>query len=264
MKVRSEDAEIFYDVLGDGPAVVLLHAFPLNHAMWRPIAERLATAYQLVLMDLRGHGNSEVGSGPATMGKHAADVARVCDALGIGRAVFAGVSLGGYVLFELWRRLRERVAALILADTRPQADDSQGRMARLQAAERVEKNGPDGFCDELLPKLMAPSTVVSRPDLARAVRAMMTEATVAGMAAVLRGLADRPDSVATLAGINVPTLLLFGEEDRLSPIAEGELMRRQIPASRLHVVPGAAHLAVFEQLDASHAIIRKFLDDLPR
>jgi pimeloyl-ACP methyl ester carboxylesterase len=197
------------------------------------------------------------------MDKHAADVARVCDAAGIGKAVFGGVSIGGYVLFEFWRRFRERVSALILSDTRPQADDELARTARLQAASAVERSGPDEFCDGMLAKLMAPSTLAGRPDLVREARAMMASATVAGIAAVLRGLAERPDSMATLPGIDVPTLLLFGEEDRLSPVAEGELMRRHIASSRLQVVPRSAHLAVFEQPDASHEIVRKFLDSLP-
>ena len=166
----------------------------------RAIGER----FRVILVDLRGHGASQVGSGPATMAKHAADVARVCDAVAVGKAVFGGVSLGGYVLFEFWRRLRERVSGLILADTRPQADDDPARMTRLQAAENVEKSGPDAFCDTLLPKLLAPSTLTNRPDLARAAREMMATATAAGIAAVLRGLAQRPDSVATSPPLPCP------------------------------------------------------------
>ena len=116
----------------------------------------------------------------------------------------------------------------------------------------------------MLPKLVAPSTVANRPDLVRAAREMMATATVAGIAAVLRGLAQRPDSVATLADIKVPTLLLFGQEDRLSPVSDGELMHRQLASSRLQVIPESAHLAVFEQQQAAHDLIRKFLDSLPR
>src|SRR5690242_21738279 len=131
-RVRSGDAEIAYQVMGDGPAVLLLHAFPANHEMWVPAAEILSTRYCLILPDLRGHGDSEVGEGPATMEKHAADLARVCDETGIGRAVFVGVSIGGYILFEFWRRHRQRVRALVLSDTRPQADTEEGRANRLK------------------------------------------------------------------------------------------------------------------------------------
>jgi 3-oxoadipate enol-lactonase len=264
MKVRSDDAEIFYTVLGDGPDVVLLHAFPVNHRLWLPVAERLAVRYRVVLMDLRGHGESSTGEGPASMQKHAADILRVCHAAGVQKAVFGGVSIGGYVLFEFWRQSREQVRALILSDTRPQADTGEVRAGRLQAAEQVEKNGPDQFLDSLLPKLVGESTRRNRPDLVAAARAMMSQMTVAGIAAVQRGMAARPDSVSTLPTIQVPALLLFGEEDTLTPPAEAENMCRQMPRARVCVIPRAGHLAVFEQQDAAHEVLREFLDELPR
>lgn len=264
MKIKSDDAEIFYDVLGEGPAVVLLHAFPLNHRLWQPVAQRLATRYRVISMDLRGHGESGVGTSPATMEKHAADLLRVCDAAGVGKAVFAGVSIGGYVLFEFWRRCRERVRALILADTRAAADNDQTRAGRLEVAEQVEKNGPDAFLDGMAPKLVGASTRANRPDLVAAVRSMMAASTVAGIAAVQRGMAARPDSTPTLRTIDVPTLFLFGDEDAFSPPSEAELMRQQVAGSRLQVVPRAGHLAVFEQADSAQEIVRRFLDGLQR
>jgi pimeloyl-ACP methyl ester carboxylesterase len=262
MKLKSDDAEVFYEALGDGPAVVLLHAFPADHNLWRPVAARLATHYRMVLVDLRGHGQSSAGEGPATMEKHAADLARVCDAVGVGKAVFGGVSIGGYVLFEFWRRCRERFSGLILSDTRAQPDTEQGRAARLQAAETVERNGPDAFLATMVPKLLGKSTMTNRPDLVEALRAMTARMTVAGIAAVQRGMAARPDSVPTLRTITAPSLLLFGDEDTLTPVSEGELMRRDIAQSRLQVLARAGHLAVFEQPDAAHQAIRDFLDQL--
>src|SRR5271154_2931993 len=107
-KVTSGDAEICYEVMGDGPPVVLLHPFPANHEIWLPAAQALVTRYRVILPDLRGHGESGVGEGPATMAKHAADVARILDAEDVGRAPFVGVSIGGYVLFEFWRKFAGR------------------------------------------------------------------------------------------------------------------------------------------------------------
>jgi pimeloyl-ACP methyl ester carboxylesterase len=260
VNINSGGTELFYEVLGEGPAVVLLHAFPVNHHLWRPVAERLATRYSVLLMDLRGHGESGAGEGPATIEKHAADLACVCDAAGIGKAVFGGVSIGGYVLFEFWRRFRERFTGMILADTRAQADTDQARSGRLQAAEAVERDGPDGFLDGLVPKLVGKTTRANRPDLVVEVRAMAGSMTVPGIAAVQRGMAARPDSVPTLRTIDVPTLLLFGDEDIPSPPSEGELMQREIAHSQLRLIPGAGHLAVFEQQDAAHRAIREFLD----
>src|ERR1700729_533240 len=113
-RLRSDDAEIFYEIRGKGPSVVLLHPFPCNHEFWNPIAGSLESRYRLILPDLRGHGNSGVGEGPALMQKHAADIVRVLDAADIGKAAFIGCSIGGYILFEFWRRFRDRVNALVL------------------------------------------------------------------------------------------------------------------------------------------------------
>src|SRR6202140_397759 len=124
-RVKSGDTEIVYRTLGEGPAVILLHPFPVNHEFWLPVAEALASRYRIVLPDLRGHGDSRVGDGSATMEKHAADIARVMDDAEIGRAPLIGVSIGGYALFAFWRRHRGRVAALGLCNTKAPADSAE-------------------------------------------------------------------------------------------------------------------------------------------
>ena len=262
MRLASDDAELFYTVMGEGPPVVLLHPFPANHKVWLPAAELLAGRYRLILPDLRGHGQSTPGAGPATMQKHAADLVRLSDACGVGKAVFAGVSIGGYVLFELWRRHRERVSGLILCDTRAGADTDEGRASRLKSAEDVEKQGPVPFIDSMIPKLLGDTTRTTRPDLVERARKMMLEMSAAGIAAVQRGMAARPDSVADLKTINVPTLVMVGAEDTLTPLSEAEFMQRNIAGSRLEVVPRAGHYAVFEQHEAAGKAVRGFLDGL--
>ncbi len=263
-RIRSGDAEIAYEVLGKGAPVVLLHPFPAHHEFWKSIAEHLATRYRVLMPDLRGHGDSGVGEGPATMEKHAADVARVCDAAGPGRAVFAGVSIGGYILFEFWRRYRERISALILSDTRPQADTEEGRANRLKSAEDVLQRGPEPFIDSMLPKLLGESTRQRRPDLVQSAKRMMMKMSAEGIAQVQRGMAARPDSVETLKTINAPTLLLVGSEDTLTPVPDAELMRQHIAGSQLRVIPGAGHYAPFEQSEAMLPLLRQFLDGLAR
>ncbi len=263
MRVRSSDAEIFYDVMGKGPPLVLLHPFPANRGIWMPVAEMLATRYRIVLPDLRGHGDSGVGEGPATMGKHADDITRVCDDAGVSRAIFGGISIGGYILFEFWRRHRERVSALILCDTKAAADNDEGRRNRLKAADDVEKHGPNDFLDSMIARLLGQTTRTNRPDVVGAARAIMAKSTVPGLAAVQRGMAERPDSVPTLATINVPTLVLVGEEDVLTPVSEAETMRRNIPNATMAVIPKAGHYAPFEQPQESGRVIRQFLDRLP-
>jgi pimeloyl-ACP methyl ester carboxylesterase len=259
-RLTSDDAEVAYEVMGDGAPVVLLHPFPAHHELWSPAAEALSSRYRLILPDLRGHGDSEVGQGPATMTKHAADLVRICDAAAVGRAVFAGVSIGGYVLFEFWRRYRGRVAALIFCDTRAQADAAEGRAARLKSATDVIERGTEPFVENMIPKLFGKTTLDTRPDLVAGARKMMMKMSPEDIAQVQKGMAERPDSVPTLKTINVPTLVMVGDEDILSPVADGELMRQNIPGAQMKVIPRGGHYAVWEQSATVGTMTRQFVD----
>lgn len=261
-RLRSDDAEIFYEIRGSGPPVVLLHPFPCHHEFWNPVAGALESRYRLILPDLRGHGASEIGDGPALMQKHAGDVARVLDAAGVGKAAFVGCSIGGYILFEFWRRLRARVGALALCDTRPQTDTAEGRANRLKAAAGVLEQGTEAFIESMIPKLMGRTAVAARPDLVDGARAMMRKMSAEDISLVLRGMAERPDSVADMKSINVPALIVIGEEDVLSTVADGELMRQNIAGSELKVIPKAGHYAPWEQPEAVGTVLRQFLDDV--
>jgi 3-oxoadipate enol-lactonase len=263
-RLRSGDAEIFYEIRGKGPPVVVLHPFPCNHEFWNPVATALDSRYRLILPDLRGHGDSDIGEGPALVAKHANDVARVLDAVGVGQAGFVGCSIGGYILFEFWRRFRTRVLSLALCDTRPQADTAEARSNRLKAAAAVLEQGTEPFIETNIPKLMGRTTVATRPDLVDGARAMMRKMSAEDISLVQQGMAARPDSVADLKTINVPTTIVIGEEDVLSTVADGELMRQNIMGSQLKVVPKAGHYAPWEQPEAVGEILRQFLDTVYR
>jgi 3-oxoadipate enol-lactonase len=260
--IQSDDAEIVYRVLGDGPPVVLLHPFPVTHEFWMPVAEALATRYRVVLPDLRGHGDSGIGEGPATMEKHAADIARVMDDADVGRAWLVGVSIGGYALFEFWRKHRGRVAALGLCNTKAQADGPQARAERLQAANDVLDRGTEPFFESLIPRVMAKTTREMRPDLVDGALRMMRKLSGEDVAQVQRGMAARPDSVETLKTINVPALLVTGEEDVITGMNEAELMRQHIPGSQLRVIPKAGHYSAWEQPEEMTKLLRQFWDGL--
>ena len=259
--LRSSDAQLFYEVAGNGPDVVLLHPFPLNHSFWRPVAEQLSTRYRLIMPDLRAHGDSELGEGPATMEKLAADLAALCREERITKGFFVGVSIGGYTLFEFWRRHREHVAALVLANTRASAETPESRANRLALADNVLREGSAGFIEEMLPRVLSPMTLSNRPDIVDAARRMMQKMSPKDIAGVQQGMADRPDSIATLKTISVPTLVIVGEDEAT---AEAELMRQQIPGSRLQVIPRAGHYAGLEQPEEFARLLRSFLDGLPR
>jgi 3-oxoadipate enol-lactonase len=261
-RIQSGDAEIVYWTLGEGPPVVLLHPFPVNHEFWLPVAETLASRYRMVLPDLRGHGESGIGEGPATMEKHAADIAHIMDAADMGRAPLIGVSIGGYALFEFWRKYRGRVAALGLCNTKAPADSPEASAGRLQAASDVLERGTEPFFESMIPKLMAKITREMRPDLVDSALRMMRQMSPEDVAQVQRGMAARPDSVETLKTINVPTIIVTGAEDQMTGVNEAELMRRYIPASQMRVIPKAAHYSPWEQPQDAANILRQFLDSL--
>lgn len=263
MNVTSGDAMLFVEEQGSGPPLVLLHPFPTNHKFWRPVLPVLAQRYRVLMPDLRGSGESSAGDGAATMRKHADDLARVCDQAGIQRAAFVGISIGGYILLEFWRRHAARVAALALGDTRATPDTPEGRAARLRSITEVEQHGPATFVAGMTPKLLGETTRNNRPDVARAAIAIMNESSVAGIAALQQGMAERPDSVPTLKTINVPTLVLVGEEDTLTPVSDAEQLSGGIAGSKLVKVPAAGHFTAFEQPEFVGRELRSFLDALP-
>lgn len=261
-RLTSGDAEIAYEILGAGAPVVLLHPFPLNHEFWNPATQSLLTRYRLILPDLRGHGDSGIGEGPAMMAKHASDLARVLDHLDVGRAPFVGVSIGGYILFQFWQRFRGRIAALVLSNTKAQADTQEARAERLKSADDVLECGTERFFENMVPRVLGKTTRETRPDLVEGALRMMRKMSPGDVAQVQRGMAERPDSVPILKTINVPTLLITGDEDILTGLPEAELMRQHIPGSTLKVIPRAGHFAAWEQPQQVGPLLRQFLDSM--
>jgi pimeloyl-ACP methyl ester carboxylesterase len=212
--------------------------------------------------DLRGHGESGIGEGPATMEKHAADIAHVMDDADVGRAPLIGVSIGGYALFEFWRRHRGRVAGLGLCNTKAQADGPEPRAGRLQAANDVLERGTEPFFESMIAKVMGKTTREMRPDLVEGALRMMSEMSPEDVAQVQRGMAARPDSIETAKTINVPTLLVTGDEDRMTGVNEAELMHQHISGSQVRVIAKAGHYAAWEQPAESAKVLRQFVDSL--
>jgi 3-oxoadipate enol-lactonase len=262
-RITSGDAQLAFEIIGNGPSVVLLHPFPAHHEFWKAAASVLSSRYRLILPDLRGHGESGIGDGPATMEKHATDLARLLDENKMRRAAFVGVSIGGYLLFEFLRRFRERVSALVLGNTKAQADSPEAKAARLQSAADVLERGTEPFFESMVPKLLGKTTRESRPDLVQSALNMMRKMSPENVAQVQRGMAERPDSVATLKTINVPTLLLTGSEDILTGSSEASLMHQNIAGSRMIIVPRAGHFAAWEQPEETGTVLRRFLDSVP-
>lgn len=263
-RISSGDAEICFDIAGSGPPVVLLHPFPVCREFWIPVSEFLSSRYRLIMPDLRGHGDSGLGEGIATMAKHAGDLARVMTSAGVERAPIVGVSIGGYVIFEFWRQLRERVSALVLCNTKAAADPAEARAGRLQAAADVLKKGTEVFFEGMLSKVLAETTRRTRPDLVDGALRMMRNMSPEDVAGVQRGMADRPDSFSTAQTINVSTLIITGDEDTATGVPEAEVMKQNIRGSEMRVVAKAGHYSPWEQPQEVGRLLRQFLDSVHR
>jgi pimeloyl-ACP methyl ester carboxylesterase len=259
-RIRRDGLDLYYTVLGAGPDVVLLHPFPSCHELWLPVAERLATRYRVILPDLRGHGRSGVPERPALMEDYAADLDALCRELKVGKTVWAGISIGGYILFELWRRHPERIRAMAILASKATADTPEAKAVRVQSADEVMQRGVSSFLDAQVPKLLGETTQRSRRDVVDAARHTMRFAAPAGIAMAQRGMAERPDSVPTLGGIAVPVQLVGGEEDTLAPRAEIERIQAGIRGSALAMVPKAGHYVCREQPEETFHILRTFCE----
>jgi pimeloyl-ACP methyl ester carboxylesterase len=251
--------EMAYDAVGAGPPVLLLHGFPFNRSMWREQVEALRASHRVITPDLRGHGETSV-TDVATMDEMARDVAALMDELKIERAVVGGLSMGGYATLAFHHRFPERVRALILADTRPQADTDEARQNRFQQANKVLKEGMSAIADAMLPKVLATGTIQGRPEIAARVRGMMLEMKPAGTAAALRGMAARKDQAEMLPQISAPTLIIVGAEDAITPLEVSEAMQREIRGSRLEIIEGAGHVSNIERPAEFNRALKEFLD----
>ncbi len=257
--IRINDINLAYTDVGAGPPVVLIHGYPFNRSLWTEQAEALRSKYRVVAPDLRGFGDSDSSDGFARMKLLAEDVAALMDHLEIEQAVIGGLSMGGYVALAFARMIPARVKALVLADTRAQADTEEGKQARFHQAEKAVAEGMAGIADAMLPKLLTPDTVSKRPELVKRVRDMMLKTKPQGAAAALLGMSEREDQTEFISSILVPTLILVGREDAITPVADSEMMQSRIEGSRLVVIENAGHVSNLEQTEHFNDALLGFL-----
>jgi pimeloyl-ACP methyl ester carboxylesterase len=245
-----------------GQVLFLLHGFPFNANMWQAQLEAVPARWRFIAPDLAGYGASEADGRPLTMDRFADDVVALAQHLGVQRAVFGGLSMGGYILFALMRRNPQLVRALVLSDTKAGADSPETRATRLKNADVIAANGTTSFVDEMVPKLLAPRTRRVAPAVESQLRTIMHAAPAATVAATLRGLAERPDSSGMLDRIEVPALLIVGAEDQITPPTEARFMARSIRGAVLIEIEDAGHVPNLEQPAVFNRALSSFLTSL--
>ncbi|HEY6066247.1 MAG TPA: alpha/beta fold hydrolase [Thermoanaerobaculia bacterium] len=247
--------------LGTGPAVILLHGYPLDGAMWSGVARALAPRFRVLKPDLPGRGHNEAAA-PGSIAGYADFVEALISELP-GPVGLAGFSFGGYISLELMKRKPEKVRALALVDTRASADDAAGQAKRDETIASVRANGVQPVVESMPAKLLSPESL-GRPDLVERVQRMISRQKPETIEADLTAMRNRPDSTGFIPEVAVPTLVLVGAQDARTPPADSEKMAAAIPGARLVTVPGAGHLAPMERPKAvAEALGEFFTASLP-
>ena len=247
---------------GSGSPLVLVHGFPLDHSMWRGQIDGLSAQFRVIAPDLRGFGQSRSEDEIVTMAQFADDMAAMLDALEITEPItFCGLSMGGYIGWQFVKLHRNRVAKLIQCDTKTKADTDEVRATRLKAADHVLANGPEALVATMMPKLFADTTIANQPEVVQATREVMLSTAPSAIAAAQRGMAERPDATDEMSKLDVPTLILVGEHDAISPPDEMREIANAIPGAKFVQIDGAGHMAPLEDPPAVNAAILEFLTD---
>jgi pimeloyl-ACP methyl ester carboxylesterase len=239
--------------------LVLLHAFPLNAAMWQPQLDAVPAGWRVIAPDYRGFGDSFPPSPAATMNDLAGDVVDLLDHLEIQETIVAGCSMGGYVAFELLASAPNYVKGLVLIDTRAGADTEEGKAGRRKMLEKVQREGAGAIADEMTPKLLGASTQRDRPDLVKQVHAMISSADPNAIAMAVNAMMGRKDMTASLGNITIPTLIIAGAEDTLMPLAAMQQMHGAIRGAQFQTIDAAGHLPSLERRAGFDLVLQQFL-----
>lgn len=262
MKIRLNNNTINYTERGlpQGVPVVFIHGFPFNHTMWEPQMKALPNHFRAITYDVRGHGESDVGDGQYTIELFVDDLLALLDHLVIDQVILCGLSMGGYIALRAQERHPERIKALVLCDTKSEADTNEGRIKRSATVKSIKTSGVGPFADEFVKSIFAPQTFQTQPEVIETVKAAIRGNSPIGICGTLLALACRTDTTASISTIKVPTLILVGEHDTLTPPSASEAMQRLIPKSELHILPQAAHMSNLESAPDFNKYLIEFLN----
>ncbi|MCA9038976.1 MAG: alpha/beta fold hydrolase [Planctomycetaceae bacterium] len=248
---------------GKGKPILFVHGFPLDHRMWREQRASFSAEYRVIIPDLRGFGESDVTSGTVSMAKFADDLDKMLAKLHVVEpVVYCGLSMGGYIAWEFVRRHPERLEALIVCNSKALPDSEDTRQTRHHSAVELRNNGTDNVVFAMMPKMFGMTTREKNPGLVEEFRQIMLDSNPEGMAAAQLGMADRIDATTLLADIKIPTLMIAGEEDIISPVMEMREIANAMPHGHFAEIPGVGHLSPLENPVAVNDAIRKFIEQL--
>ncbi|MBU1641768.1 alpha/beta fold hydrolase [bacterium] len=264
MRVRVNDIMVGYSDEGahGAPAVIFVHGFPFNRSMWKSQMEALSEGWRVVACDIRGHGESDIGERPYSIGLFAEDLIGLMDVLKIEKAVLCGLSMGGYIALNAVLSHPERFDALVLSDTQCAADSPEGKEKRSDAIEAIRKNGVEWYADTSLKNFFTPGSLKIEGAEIAAVREMIAATAEETLVRTLHALREREESCSRLQEIAVPVLVLVGEEDSITPPEAARLMQEKIEGSHLSVIAKAGHLSNMENPGSFNKELKNFADTL--
>jgi 3-oxoadipate enol-lactonase len=264
MKVHVNGLDMYLEDLGPrtGRPIVLIHGFPFSHEMWIPQISLLTKSYRVIAYDVRGLGKSSVGDAQYTFEYLVDDLIGLLDRLDIEKAVLCGLSMGGYIALRAAERNPERLSGLILADTQARADSNEAKLKRTAAIIAVKTNGLGAYAEVFMKTAFAKQSFTEKTDAVDAIRRVIESNSAAGITNALVALATRTDTTESLRNIEVPTLILVGEYDELTPPSVSQELHQRIPKSELHVVSRAAHMSNLENAEEFNAYVLNFLSSL--
>jgi 3-oxoadipate enol-lactonase len=248
LKMTVNDLTVSYNDDGQegAPVIIFIHGFPFNKSMWNKQVEALKNNYRVIAYDIRGHGDSDAGTGDFSIDLFVKDLLGLMDALQIDKTMLCGLSMGGYIALNAIENYPDRFDALILSDTNCIADTPETKAKRLTAIESIKKDGVEKYADDSIKNLFAPESFITKKEEITAVREMIVNTPKQSLYKTLRAFYERKETCSKLQDINVPVLIMVGKEDKITPPAAAQLMHEKIKKSLLFIVEHAGHLSNIE------------------
>ncbi len=264
MKAAVNNALLHYIDIGVSTAtpIVFIHGFPFSHRMWTfpgGQTETAAPTNRVIAYDVRGHGDSEVGDGQYSIELLVDDFIGLLDHLSISKTVVAGLSMGGYIALRAIERHPDRFRGLVLCDTKSEGDSNDAKIKRAASIKAVKANGPRQFAQNFVANVFTPDSFNTKPEAVKAIQSIIERTAPLSLCGTMLALAARTDTTNALPSIAVPTLIMVGEHDALTPPAASQAMHEKIPQSELHIIPGAAHMSNIENTAEFNNHLLEFL-----